>query len=301
MPDLTQAGAVAPISGAAGAGVRTNSTLDPILLLDEIQLRLGAMLDGPFEGRGGLAQRDATVAARAGLLECVEALHCLHQVLSEERRNHRSTEQALVASCAALLQARNDLVDAEDLTRVARQQAALDSLTALPNRRHFGECVEAALVQAAPAGVAAATLYLDLDGFKAINDRHGHHVGDQVLQVVAKRLVRALRAEDSVGRLGGDEFACLLTNLPDESQAELLAGKLFEAVSQPMRIGALNLRVRASIGMAIFPRDGATAEALLRSADEAMYRAKWQRSGVACVERKPAKRASVGRMCARAA
>ena len=214
-------------------------------------------------------------------------------MLSEERRQHCQIETEFLACGAALLRAQTDLVEIEDQARNAQKLAALDSLTSLPNRRHFGDCVRTALAGAVPAGVSVATLYLDLDGFKSINDMHGHHVGDQVLRIVAKRLVRALRAQDRVGRLGGDEFACLLTNLPDESQLKQLACKLFDAVSEPMRVDSLELTVRASIGIATYPRDGETSDALLRSADEAMYSAKRQQSGFAFFERGPALRAAV--------
>ena len=124
-------------------------------------------------------------------------------------------------------------------------------------------------------------LYLDLDGFKPINDIYGHATGDELLKIVAARLNQAVRSEDMVSRLGGDEFACLLSDLPSREQLSHMACKLFDAVSAPVKIGQLTLTVRPSIGMAMCHDDGATAEELIKNADVAMYRAKRQQSGYA--------------------
>ncbi len=102
-----------------------------------------------------------------------------------------------------------------------------------------------------------------------------------MLRIVAARLARSVRADDMVSRVGGDEFACLLADVPSREQLSHLACKMFDAVSAPMKIGQLKLTVRASIGIAVCPTDGASAEALLKSADNAMYRAKRQNTGYA--------------------
>jgi diguanylate cyclase (GGDEF)-like protein len=124
-------------------------------------------------------------------------------------------------------------------------------------------------------------LYLDLDGFKPINDLHGHDAGDELLRIVAARLARSIRAEDMVCRLGGDEFACLLSDPLNRERLGHLACKLFDAVSAPLQLGPLKLTVRPSIGIAVCPTDGATTDALLKCADAAMYRAKRHQSGYA--------------------
>ena len=116
--------------------------------------------------------------------------------------------------------------------------------------------------------------FLDLDGFKQVNDRHGHAVGDEVLRIVAHRLAHAMRAEDMVCRWGGDEFAGLLLG---DSQPETLAQRareLVDMVSAPMQIGALRFSMRLGIGLVVAPADGVTAEVLLQLAEAAMYRAK---------------------------
>lgn len=136
---------------------------------------------------------------------------------------------------------------------------------------------------ARPNGASLALLYLDLDDFKAMND--GHDMGDELLPIVAARLRSTLRAGDFVGRLGGDEFACLRANVPGRHELEQVVNKVAQVLSTPVRIGALDLRVRASIGIAVWPGDGDNGDDMLRHADRAMYQAKRQGSGRAFVDR----------------
>ena len=192
---------------------------------------------------------------------------------------HALTVATLVA--LPLAQARVELVGSRSEERRSRRLALHDELTLLPNRSFFGEWLEQTLVRAVPLQQGFAVLYLDLDGFKLINDTHGHAVGDELLRIVASRLARAVRAEDVVSRLGGDEFACLLANLPGRTQLGHLARKLFDAVAAPVKIGSHELTVSPSIGIARCPADGNSADTLLRNADAAMYRAKRERSGFA--------------------
>jgi diguanylate cyclase (GGDEF)-like protein len=115
-------------------------------------------------------------------------------------------------------------------------------------------------------------LYLDLDGFKPVNDRHGHAAGDAVLKEIARRLSALLRKSDTVARIGGDEFAVILDN-PGDS-AERVAEKCREAIGLPLRFEGQDISVGVSIGLALFPIDGLTEEDLLKTADGAMYRVK---------------------------
>jgi diguanylate cyclase (GGDEF)-like protein len=153
----------------------------------------------------------------------------------------------------------------------ARHLAFHGSLTSLPNRDFFRERLDHALAHAEPERQVLALLYFDVDGFKPINDAHGHDAGDELPRIVAARLTRAARAEDLVGRLGGDEFACLLGGLAGREHV----------VSAPIQIGKLELSVRPSIGIAMCTAHGVTAEALLKSADSAMYHAKRHQTGYA--------------------
>jgi diguanylate cyclase (GGDEF)-like protein len=116
--------------------------------------------------------------------------------------------------------------------------------------------------------------YLDLDGFKAVNDSHGHDVGDELLIIVAQRMKAALREGDTLARIGGDEFIAVLSDLDYPETAEPLLMRLLEAAAAPVLIDHLTLQVSASIGVAIYPYDGTESDQLIRCADHAMYQAK---------------------------
>ena len=156
----------------------------------------------------------------------------------------------------------------------ARRRALHDPLTGLANRQLFADRVDRALASAQRRGRATAVCYLDLDGFKDVNDTLGHEVGDAVLTRIADRLRDALRAEDGLARLGGDEFAVVLPEVPDPAAAMHVATKLAAAVGAPMEVGRYRLAVTPSVGVAVHPHDGLDRSALLRHADLAMYRAK---------------------------
>ena len=226
--------------------------------------------------------------AQASVLECVAALDQLHLTLTHELDRRRPPALDALAAPAALAVPERPMLprhapgDARAGARRLRHAALADAPAPwLPNGRLLRERLDAALAQAAPRRPAFALLYLDLDGFRSINDTHGHDAGDELLQIVAARLARAVRADDLVGRMGDDEFACVLADVPSRVQLVHLACKLFDAVSAPLKIGDLKLTVHPSIGIASGPTDGATAEALLRSADAAMVRAKRQKIGYA--------------------
>jgi diguanylate cyclase (GGDEF)-like protein len=202
-------------------------------------------------------------------------------LLAQERRRRWQLEMAVFDARSALAMTRFALQGARAGERRASHQARHDSLTALPNRLMFSERLDHALASARQQTHRLAVLFLDLDGFKSINDAHGHFIGDEILSIVAARLDTAVRADDVVSRFGGDEFACLLTHAPLPAQLSALACKLFDAVSAPIQIGQLNLTVRPSIGMASYPADGCTTALLLQCADQAMYRAKREQTGYA--------------------
>jgi diguanylate cyclase (GGDEF)-like protein len=229
---------------------------------------------------------DTAGRVRDCVLECAAALDHLHATLTQEIGRRQQLEREIFDARTALAFARAELVGTQDGERRARHLSLHDGLTSLPNRSFFHERLDRALAHLEPERPALAVLYLDLDGFKPINDAHGHDAGDELLRIVAVRLSRAVRAEDVVGRLGGDEFACLLVGLLNREQLSQLACKLFDAVSAPLTIGQLKLSVCPSIGIAMCPTDGATAEALLKSADAAMYSAKRHRTGYAFVDRR---------------
>jgi diguanylate cyclase (GGDEF)-like protein/PAS domain S-box-containing protein len=153
-------------------------------------------------------------------------------------------------------------------------QAYHDALTGLPNRQLFHDRLSQALAQARRHGHGVAVLFLDLDQFKLVNDTLGHAAGDRLLNEVAGRLTRALRAEDTVARVGGDEFVVLLPHIAQPDDASRVAQHVLDAVSVPAVIDGQRIFLTTSAGISLFPADGADAEALLTNADIAMYRAK---------------------------
>ncbi|MES9871085.1 MAG: diguanylate cyclase [Sedimenticola sp.] len=159
------------------------------------------------------------------------------------------------------------------LTRLANY----DSLTGLPNRTLFSERLKMAMAHARRNRCRIALLFMDLDGFKEVNDRHGHESGDLVLQETAKRLKNCLREEDTVGRMGGDEFTVILNNLADREDATGVAEKLIQAIDEPYEIANEIQQIGISIGVAIYPEDTDVMDTLMQYADDAMYRVK--RSG----------------------
>lgn len=167
----------------------------------------------------------------------------------------------------------------------ARSASLHDSLTRLPNRVLFGDRLEQGIAQAKRHRWILAVMFIDLDEFKAVNDSYGHQAGDSVLQTVATRLRHTTRDDDTVSRYGGDEFLYLLSQIRDERDIGMIAEKILKAIQAPCHVNVLDViaspSVTASIGIAVYPRDGTTASALIRSADEAMYGAKQDRSGYA--------------------
>lgn len=212
----------------------------------------------------------------------------LQMELARQRDGRRQLEREVGSLRARLAAARTELVGTQAGEHQARHLALHDSLTSLPNRRHFLQRLDHALAHVERRSPTVAILYLDLDAFKPINDTHGHQTGDDVLRIVAARLARAVRANDMISRLGGDEFACLPAAGLTWEQLGHLAQKLIAVVSAPLTIGTLTFAVHPSIGIATYPTDGTTAPELLTSADAAMYRAKRDGVGYSFVDRRPA-------------
>lgn len=165
------------------------------------------------------------------------------------------------------------LAQAQAMLRQAQYQASHDVLTGLANRALLIEILDQQLVLCARNHGHLAVLYIDLDGFKKVNDENGHAVGDKLLQGVAERFTAAIRKSDVAARFGGDEFAVVLVDTGAEAAAAV-AAKLLESLCAPYRIGELTLEISASIGVAHYPRSGASGKILLHRADDAMYEAK---------------------------
>jgi diguanylate cyclase (GGDEF)-like protein/PAS domain S-box-containing protein len=151
-----------------------------------------------------------------------------------------------------------------------------DSLTDLPNRMLLNDRLTRAIALAHRHGKSLAVLFLDVDHFKHINDSLGHAIGDQLLQSIAQRLVACVRHSDTVSRHGGDEFVILLSEVTRSADAARTADKILATVGRPHRIGDQDLRVTVSVGIGVYPDDGADAETLLKNADIALLHAKAQ-------------------------
>ena len=161
-----------------------------------------------------------------------------------------------------------------------QHQAFHDPLTGLPNRALFSDRLEHATARTARGAGSLAVLFVDLDDFKRVNDRHGHATGDVLLKSFAKRLQESLRLGDTVARIGGDEFVALLEDLDDLDSARLAASRLAQAVTRPFVIDDQLYKVSASIGVAYCPAGFTRSADLLREADRAMYEAKATGSGL---------------------
>jgi diguanylate cyclase len=252
--------------------------------------------------------------ARGLVEECAEGLSSVKEALKQELADGDSlpgVEDALEKSEAAESKAQqaseklssvNRALEAEVKERhvlekrlaqvteqgeAARHDALHDPLTGLANRALFNDRLVHGLVQAQRHGWGLAVLFIDLDNFKSVNDSFGHSAGDDVLRTIGARLKENARGGDTVSRYGGDEFLCLLLDVEDEHDISVIAEKIITSIRTPVQFNAqaaLNSVVTASVGVSIFPRDGATASDLINSADHAMYLAKRNGTGWAFAE-----------------
>jgi diguanylate cyclase len=206
----------------------------------------------------------------------VELSDGLKAAIAEEPAIARTTQ--LVAANEQLvvtaLRAQSAADEATHALEVLSRSSELDSLTDLPNRQSLLSRFTYAIAIARRTGTQLALLFVDLNNFKQINDTLGHAVGDQVLRLVAKRLAAAVRESDTVSRHGGDEFLILLTDVSHATDVVQIATKLIAALGRPARVGDHVLRLTASIGISLYPRDGENTDTLIQRADAAMYRAK---------------------------
>ena len=163
---------------------------------------------------------------------------------------------------------------ARDYGKMLEALALNDPLTGLANRRLLADRMSMALVHARRNKSAMAVVYLDLDGFKQINDTLGHGAGDVLLKMVAERLVATVRAEDTVARVGGDEFILALWHVSGIDYTATVASRAIEAVSQPYDIEGTTVTITTSAGVSIYPDHGEDADTLMKSADLALYEAK---------------------------
>jgi diguanylate cyclase (GGDEF)-like protein/PAS domain S-box-containing protein len=168
----------------------------------------------------------------------------------------------------------NDLTERMRYEEQLEQQANHDALTGLANRNLLNDRLQQAMARTQRSTASVAVMLLDLDRFKLVNDSLGHPAGDELICEVARRLAACVRQGDTVARLGGDEFMIVLSELIAEDDAAGIASKLLQAISAPMRLSGHDMVVNGSVGVSLYPRDGAVAATLVKNADVAMYRAK---------------------------
>jgi diguanylate cyclase (GGDEF)-like protein len=206
--------------------------------------------------------------------KAADDLKLVNVKLTEEIAERMVIESELANTKTDLAEVRDDLSRAQVKTEEAQQNALQDALTGLPNRVSFEQGLDHGLIQAKRHGWGLAVLFIDIDKFKNINDSYGHDLGDQVLLMVADRLKSFVRDEDIVSRWGGDEFVCLLFEVKQEADVTRLAERIINRIAETCEFDGTILSIRVSIGIAIYPTDGETADILFKNADSAMYKAK---------------------------
>jgi diguanylate cyclase len=204
--------------------------------------------------------------------EAAAELVAVNDALAEEVDERHRLEQRLSHSNAALAQSRAAL-------RRVSDSALHDGLTGLANLTLFNDRLGIALAQAERHGWRFAVMFIDLDGFKSVNDTHGHDVGDRVLMTTAQRLKSMVRSGDTVSRRSGDEFLFLMLEAKDEANAMALASRIAAELGQACDVDGKGVKVSASVGIAVYPEDGSSGAELLQRADTAMYAAKHSAAG----------------------
>ncbi len=232
-----------------------------------------------------LLQADDLDVARVALAELKLAQPALPVVLVTETDDDEAAVAAVragaedclsraAASGARIVRAMLCALERTSHAATLRTQAVTDPLTGLPNRHALQKAIDHAMAMARRKGRALAVLFVDLDGFKDVNDACGHEAGDRVLQEIARRFAARTRDMDTVARIGGDEFVVVMEDLDDGRHAATLAAKLLGAAAEPLVVHGRTLELTASVGISVFPGDGDDAAALVRHADTAMYAAK---------------------------
>lgn len=174
-----------------------------------------------------------------------------------------------------------DITPRKENEKVIRKQAMEDTLTGLLNRRAFGQHMELAMSQCRQDSNMALML-IDLDGFKNVNDTRGHDMGDLLLKQVAERLKLAVRDQDVLCRIGGDEFCVVVNSINTVTTAHTIADRILYSLAQPYPLNGEEVKIGASIGIAMYPEDGRTEQELFKYADDALYRAKERGKGRWC-------------------
>jgi diguanylate cyclase len=227
------------------------------------------------------ANRGQTVVIMTGLDSEEAALGTLQRGAQDYLVKGRYDGAFIVRVIRRAMERNRVLNEVDQLREYQYYVATHDALTGLPNRQLFEDRANTAMAQAQREGSTFAIGYMDLDGFKPVNDTYGHAVGDALLRAVGQLLSESVRATDTVARIGGDEFLILLTPLKDhaEQEAEATARRLREKITAIRQVEGRDIRISASIGLAFYPRHARSLDSLLICADQAMYAAKRRARG----------------------
>ncbi len=272
--------------GFTNTVININKILEKIGLanLEEHGLAYELWRDNPATGK-----REIIAASKAAVVEPEERVLQVSNatwVLSVSPQDGWEDKQGIILkigagvfACFILTSLAWTIVRLKINTAKLEEAAFIDGLTGLPNRRLLFDRLAQAIVHSRRTGTFVAVLYLDLDDFKPINDTLGHKAGDQTLVEIAHRLQESIRTTDIVARLGGDEFIVVLPHLKGEAEWIATAERIRDVLALPMEIGDTSVKISASIGVTIYPKDNSDEDFLLRHADQALYRAKQSGKG----------------------
>ena len=234
----------------------------------------GMPTHGGVPHMAGAAQSGVVDSAPQRLRQALAELGELQKTLATSQRESNAAREEINVFLETISRLRQKVIRLEQEVAQVQHFAYHDELTGLPNRSLLRDRLNQAIIQAARQDKQVGLLLLDLDGFKSVNDRHGHAIGDKLLQRVAERLLCCIRGADTACRYGGDEFVILLPEVDGEQSAAEVAQKLRVFLGKPYVVDDQSITVTASIGVAVYPCDGNSQNDLIRRADIAMYLAK---------------------------
>ncbi len=224
----------------------------------EYRKSFAALMKKVFQGESG--QLEFMIRGKNGTLRWLET--------------HAAPLRDANGRVTSLLGVTRDITQTKEHQKQLEHIAHYDALTNLPNRVLLADRLQQAMAHCQRRGQSLAVVYLDLDGFKAVNDKYGHDVGDELLIVVAHRMKSVLREGDSLARIGGDEFIAVLVDLEQPQDCDPVLARLLQAAADPVSVSSTVMQVSASAGVTFYPQDGADTDQLMRHADQAMYLAK---------------------------
>jgi diguanylate cyclase (GGDEF)-like protein/PAS domain S-box-containing protein len=218
---------------------------------------------------------DGKITQTLGVVQDITPQKTVEEELREARARLEKTVQERTQELAdTVKRLQEEIVEREKISAELKFLANHDALTGLPSLRLCKDRLERSLIESRRSKKMTAVMFIDLDGFKVVNDTYGHEFGDVVLRTTAGRIKAVIREIDTVARIGGDEFIIIMSSVPDSEIVQRVAANLVEQVGQVIQVNQTEVSVGASLGIALYPEDGTTSEELIRRADSAMYQVK---------------------------